>query len=144
MANHENEKQDRITEEDISAAYGHLKTHHEQTPLTREQMEDALNAAVRDLNRCTVAITTMFEQSEIDNVSFEDLRPGDWRTSRNCGSTRHCDGGTRLGSERQNHTLSQWAMHDRRNALTRSKTPINGTALFPNPTTTVSCVWSIE
>ena len=76
MANHENEKQDRITEEDISAAYGDLKTHHEQTPLTREQMEDALNAAVRDLNRCTVAITTMFEQSEIDNVSFEDLRPG--------------------------------------------------------------------
>ena len=76
MANQEHDEQDRITEEDISAAYGELKTHHEQKPLTEDEMKNALRAAVRDLNRCTVAITTMFEQDEINNVSFEDLRPG--------------------------------------------------------------------
>ena len=39
-------------------------------------MEKALRAASADLCRCTVAITTMFEEDEIASVSFDGLRPG--------------------------------------------------------------------
>ena len=76
MANHEDDNQDAITKEEIAAAYGDLKPSHEHTSLRREQRENALHAAMQDINRCTVAISTMFEQEEIDNVSFEELRPG--------------------------------------------------------------------
>ena len=76
MANHEHDQQAGITREDISDAYGDLHTHHEQGSLTRPEMQEALRAAAADLYRCTVAITTMFEEDEIANVSFDDLRPG--------------------------------------------------------------------
>ena len=76
MANHEYDRQDGVTQEDISDAYGDLHTHHQQGALTRPQMEQALCAASADLCRCTVAITTMFEEAEIADVSFDDLRPG--------------------------------------------------------------------
>ena len=76
MTNHEHDNQNPISREEISAAYGDLIAHHEDKPLTGEEMEYALRTAVQDLNRYTVAITTMFEQSEIGDVSFEELRPG--------------------------------------------------------------------
>ena len=69
-------KKKHITDEDISAAYGRLKTHHKQIPLTKSEMKEALGAAVRDINRCTIAITTMFEQEELAEATFDSLRPG--------------------------------------------------------------------
>ena len=76
MPNHEYDQKNGITREDISAAYGDLHTHHQPGPLTRPEMEKALRATSADLCRCTVAITTMFEEDEIAGVSFDDLRPG--------------------------------------------------------------------
>ena len=75
MANHEDDNQAPITREEISAAYGDLKPSQEHSSLGREQIENALHAAMQDINRCTVAITTMFEQEETDNSSLEELRP---------------------------------------------------------------------
>ena len=76
MANHEHDKQHGVTREDISDAYGDLHTHHQEGVLTRPEMEQALRAAAADIYRCTVAITTMFEEDEVGNASFDDLRPG--------------------------------------------------------------------
>ena len=76
MANHELDQQDGVTPEDISEAYGDLHTLHQPGGLTPPEMEQALRAASADLCRCTVAITTMFEEDEIADVSFDDLRPG--------------------------------------------------------------------
>ncbi len=76
MANHEHDRQDGITREGISDAYGDLHTHHKLRSLSRLKAEEALLAAAADLYRCTVAITTMLEEDEIANVSFDDLRPG--------------------------------------------------------------------
>ena len=39
-------------------------------------MREALGAAVQDINRFTIAITTMFEQDELAEATFDDLRPG--------------------------------------------------------------------
>ena len=76
MANHEHDQQDGATPEDITDAYGDLLTLHQQGGLTPPEMEHALRAASADLCRCTVAITTMFEEDEIAAASFDDLRPG--------------------------------------------------------------------
>ena len=76
MGNHENDQQDGVTREDISDAYGDLHTHHQEGTLTRHEMEEALRAAAADIYRCTVAITTMFEEDDLGNASFDDLRPG--------------------------------------------------------------------
>lgn len=75
MANQEDGIQEPITREEIAAAYGDLKPSQEHSSLGQEQKEDVLRAAMQDINRCTVAITTMFEQEELDNVSLEELRP---------------------------------------------------------------------
>ena len=53
-----------------------LHTHHQEGTLTRHEMEEALRAAAADIYRCTVAITTMFEEDDLGNASFDDLRPG--------------------------------------------------------------------
>ena len=76
MANNELDKHDGLTRKDIADAYGDWHTHSEEGVLTRPEMEQALRAAAADIYRCTVAITTMFEEDEIANVSFDDLRPG--------------------------------------------------------------------
>ena len=76
MANHEQDQQDGIAPEDISEAYGDLLTFHQQGGVPQSEAEQALRAASADLCRCTVAITTMFEEDEIADVSFDDLRPG--------------------------------------------------------------------
>ena len=76
MANHELDKHDGLTREDISDAYGDWHTDSEEGALTRAEMEEALRVAAQDIYRCTVAITTMFEEDEIAGASFDDLRPG--------------------------------------------------------------------
>ena len=76
MAKHEQDQQDGVTPEDLSDAYGDLLTFHQPGGLASPETEEALRAASIDISRCTVAITTMFEDSEIADVSFDDLRPG--------------------------------------------------------------------
>ena len=76
MENDEDDQQDGVTPEDISAAYGDLQTFHQQGALAPPQAEQALRAATIDISRCTVAITTIFEDDALANVSFDDLRPG--------------------------------------------------------------------
>ena len=76
MTNHEFNQHDGLTREDISDAYGDWHTHSEEGVLTRAEMEQALRVAAEDIYRCTVAITTMYEEDEIAGASFENLRPG--------------------------------------------------------------------
>ena len=75
MANQENDQLDPVSPEDIFDAYGDLLTLPQLGRITRSEAERALFAASADLSRCTVAITTMFEDDEIADVSFDDLRP---------------------------------------------------------------------
>ena len=76
MADSTNDNHHRITQGDIFAAYGDLKKDHKQKPITPELIDNALHTAIRDIHRYTVAVTTMFEENELGNVSFNDLRPG--------------------------------------------------------------------
>ncbi|MDD9981600.1 MAG: hypothetical protein OXU81_09620 [Gammaproteobacteria bacterium] len=76
MANSEQDQHESVTPQDISDAYGDLLTFHQQGTLAPPETEQALRAAAIDISRCTVAITTMFEDDDLQNVSFGDLRPG--------------------------------------------------------------------
>ena len=76
MAKHEKDQRGGVTSEDLSDAYGDLLTFHQQGVLTSPETEQALRAASIDISRCTVAITTLFEDNEIPDVSFDELRPG--------------------------------------------------------------------
>ena len=76
MAKHEKDQWGGVTPEDLSDAYGDLYTFHQHGGLTSPETEQALRAAAIDISRCTVAITTLFEDNDIHDVSFDDLRPG--------------------------------------------------------------------
>ena len=76
MAKHEQDQWGGVTSEDLSDAYGDLLTFRQQGGLTSPETEQALRAAAIDISRCTVAITTLFEDNEIPDASFDALRPG--------------------------------------------------------------------